>query len=195
MKEFIRIFLVMVALVPVSSQVRAQQLYSLKQEPQLKVEGTSTIHDWEMVSSRASGAASISFNNDASFNITSLYVALPVKSLKSGKSQMDANAYKALKADTFSEIRFELTELVTTTSSTVKATGKLTIAGTSRTISVEVKYALKDETIQFSGTKSIKFSEFNIDPPTAILGAIRTGDDLELSFNVIFKSTTKITKQ
>jgi polyisoprenoid-binding protein YceI len=195
MKEFIRIFLVMVALVPVSNQVRAQQAYSLEQEPQLKVEGTSTIHDWEMVSSRATGTAQASFNDDGSFNITSLYVALPVKSLKSGKSQMDVNAYKALKADKFSEIRFELAEVLAITSSTIRATGKLTIAGTSRTISVEVKYALKDETIQFSGTKSIKFSEFNIDPPTAILGAIRTGDDLELSFNVIFKSTTKITKQ
>lgn len=195
MKEFIRIFLVMAALVPVGNQVKSQQVYSLEQGPQLKVEGISTIHDWEMLSSRATGVARVSFNDDESFNITSLYVALPVKSLKSGKSQMDANAYKALKADKFSEIRFELTEVLMITSSTVKATGKLTIAGTSRTISVEVKYALKDETIQFSGTKSIKFSEFNIDPPTAILGAIRTGDDLELSFNVIFKSTTKITKQ
>jgi polyisoprenoid-binding protein YceI len=195
MKEFIRIFLVMVALVPVSNQVRAQQAYSLEQEPQLKVEGTSTIHDWEMVSSRATGTAQASFNDDGSFNITSLYVALPVKSLKSGKSQMDVNAYKALKADKFSEIRFELAEVLAITSSTIRATGKLTIAGTSRTITIEVKYALKDEAIQFSGTKSIKFSEFNIDPPTAIFGTIKTGDGLELSFNVIFKSTTKITKK
>jgi polyisoprenoid-binding protein YceI len=195
MKEFIVTFLVLITLTTVSNQAKSQQAYSLMPGLELKVAGTSTIHDWEMVSSSATGEANLESKNDGTVNFSSLFVSMPVKSLKSGKSQMDANAYKALKADKFPEIQFTLTDVKKIAPGKVIVNGKLTIAGTSRSISIEANYNLEGDSMQFTGARSIKFSEFNIDPPAAIFGTIKTGDDLQLSFNVIFKLTTKITRQ
>ena len=195
MKEFIVAFLVLITLTAVSNQAKSQQVYSLIPGLEVKVAGTSTIHDWEMVSSTATGEANLDSKNNGTVNFSSLFVSIPVKSLKSGKSQMDVNAYKALRADKYPEIQFTLTDVEKITRSKIIVNGRLTIAGTGRRISIEGNYNPGGDSIQFSGTRSIKFSEFNIDPPTAIFGTIKTGDDLQLSFNVIFKSTTKITKQ
>jgi polyisoprenoid-binding protein YceI len=100
---------------------------------------------------------------------------------------MDTNAYKALKTDKYPDIRFVLTEVSSINGATIKAKGKLTISGSSKDFSLDVKQKLVGNAIEFSGTLPIKFTEFKVEPPTAIFGTIKTGDALELSFTVTFK--------
>jgi len=176
-------------------QTFAQATYSLDVDPELKVSGTSTIHDWEMTANSASGMAKITIENDRLINISFLEITMLARSLKSGKGAMDTNAYKALKADRHPSIFFELIEVEKIANKQVTAKGKLTLSGASRVVILDVNYEINSDQLWFSGKHNIKFSEFNIDPPTAVFGTIKTGDDLTLSFNVIFKSTTKITKQ
>lgn len=191
---FVRIILLYVLTV-VCIPVSAQVIYSIEVSPELKVEGTSTIHDWEMISNTASGTARITTQKDKLISIDALEVVMPVRSLKSGKGAMDTNTYKALKSDLYPTIIFELMDVEKIDEKQVLAKGKFTISGTKRDANLVVIYEITDDKIQFSGEHAIKFSEFNLDPPTAIFGTIKTGDDLTLSFNVTFKSTTKITKQ
>jgi polyisoprenoid-binding protein YceI len=169
------------------TEANAQSTYTLSSNPDLKVEGTSTIHDWHMTSTTATGKASMTQGPNGASAITSLSITLPVESLKSGKGQMDTNAYKALKTNKYPDIRFELMEVVSINGSTINAKGKLTISGSSKVVSLDVKQKLVGNTIEFSGTLPIKFSEFNVEPPTAIFGTIKTGDALQLSFTVVFK--------
>lgn len=176
-------------------QTFGQAAYSLDVDPKLKVSGTSTIHDWEMTSNKASGVAHIVVDNSTLKDISFLEVKVPARSLKSGKGAMDSNACKALNTNQYPEITFELVETQRIIGQKVVVKGKLTVSGVSRVAVLNVDYKISGDDIHFSGEHAIKFSEFNIDPPTAVFGTIKTGDDLKLSFHVTFKSTTKISKQ
>ena len=169
----------------------AQEEYLLASATDLKVAGTSTLHDWEMATKEASGEATIKLNGQQIAAIPMLEIAFAVKSLKSGKSQMDNIAHDTLKEEKYPNIRFELTEVKQVNAYTVKAAGKLTIAGTTRLMIMDVNYEVKGNTIRFTGNHNIKFTDFNIDPPKAMFGTIKTGDDLDLILNATFRTANQ----
>lgn len=181
-------YIAIMALIVFSAQVYGQVSYVLTPGQQFKVEGTSTLHDWEMVSAKAEGNANITLEGSKIASISSLIVNLPVTSLKNGKSAMEKNAYEALWAEKYPQIQWELAEVEAITDQLVKTKLKLSIAGTTRTVDLDVSYKLSEEGVLFSGSQKIKFSDFHIAPPTAMFGAIKTGDDLILSFETTFKS-------
>lgn len=166
----------------------AQNIYTLTTEQEFKVSGTSTLHDWDMVSGKANGEAKIVIENQKISVLKSLTVTLPTNSLKSGKNGMDDNAYKALDAKQHPKIHFELTEVETITEQRIKAKGKVTIAGTARVIQFDVSYKIFENTIVFAGEFPITFMQFNVDPPKAMFGTIKTGNALQISFKTTFKS-------
>tara|TARA_R110000868_G_scaffold45178_1_gene150128 strand:- start:2883 stop:3410 length:528 start_codon:yes stop_codon:yes gene_type:complete len=170
------------------SQAYAQKTYVLASDNQFKLEGTSTIHDWEMVSSHAEGNTEITLANGKIANIKTLLLNFPVVTLKSGKSAMDNNAYKALDEKQYPQIYFELTEVESIIDQMIKAKGNLTISGNSSMVSLEVNYQLSEDDIWFTGSIPITFTQFKLDPPKALFGTIKTGDDLKISFETIFKS-------
>src|SRR5690606_25975792 len=97
MKQATKIFGLMAALLWIGgTSAFAQTRYNMAAGSELKVTGTSTLHDWEMVSKDATGQAAVTLENGQFKSISSLSVTLKAESLKSGKSQMDKNAYKAL---------------------------------------------------------------------------------------------------
>ncbi len=175
-------------LIMVWSQAYAQKTYVLASDNQFKLEGTSTIHDWEMVSSHAEGNTEITLANGKIANIKTLLLNFPVVTLKSGKSAMDNNAYKALDEKQYPQIYFELTEVESIIDQMIKAKGNLTISGNSSMVSLEVNYQLSEDDIWFTGSIPITFTQFKLDPPKALFGTIKTGDDLKISFETIFKS-------
>lgn len=166
----------------------AQSVHTITADQEFKVSGTSTIHDWEMVSGKASGEAKIDIKGQKIESVKSLTITLPTKSLKSGKSGMDDNAYEALNAKQYPQIHFELTKVETITDQMIKAEGKITISGTTQVVSLQVDYKVSGGTLLFSGGFPITFTKFNIDPPKALFGTIKTGDELQISFKTTFKS-------
>ena len=101
---------------------------------------------------------------------------------------MDNNAYKALDEKQYPQIYFELTEVESIIDQMIKAKGNLTISGNSSMVSLEVNYQLSEDDIWFTGSIPITFTQFKLDPPKALFGTIKTGDDLKISFETIFKS-------
>ena len=83
----------------------------------IKLNGTSNLHDWQMKAVSGTSAASFVVTNGKVTSLSKLDFSLPVKSLKSGKSGMDKNTYKALNSDANPNISFVLT------SGTVVSTG------------------------------------------------------------------------
>ena len=45
-----------------------------------------------------------------------------------------------------------------------------------------------DKSITFNGSYKLKMTEYKVDPPTAMLGAIKTGDGIEVKYNLILKA-------
>lgn len=161
----------------------------------LVVSGTSTLHDWDMKSVKANCTAAFVLNNAGQITgLNALSFSTPVNGLKSDHTAMDNNAYKALKTDKDPLISYTMTSATITPAaagaSTVKCTGKLTIAGT--TLNEEIVAVCKpnaDNTISVTGSRSISMKDFNMEPPTFMLGTIKTGNDVVLKFNLVLKKS------
>ena len=65
---------------------------------------------------------------------------------------------------------------------TVKAEGNLTISGVKKSVLLEFSLSIVGSKITLIGEKKIKMADFKIDPPTALLGTITTGDDITIKF-------------
>ena len=70
----------------------------------------------------------------------------------------------------------------------INASGTLTIAGASSRIDMYVRGKVgADGSITFNGSKKIKMTDFKIKPPTALMGTLTTGDEVEIAFQITLK--------
>lgn len=161
----------------------AQKEYRIEGKPSLKVSGTSTLHDWDMVSEQATGSARISVSGGSVQAIHSGSLSMPAESIKSGKRQMDDNAYRALSTDKHKEVKFQLTEARKQGSKWLLI-GNLELAGAKKPVTFESTLSAAGTKITLRSTTKFKLTDFGVTPPTAMLGSIKTGDDVSLSIEL-----------
>jgi polyisoprenoid-binding protein YceI len=170
----------------------AQQYSVSNQNSEVEVQGTSTIHDWEMIAKEMSGKATITMD-ESKPNVSTLNFIVPVKNLKSGKSSMDKNAWEALEVDDHPTSQYQLKEVKSVTGSgntfQLSTVGSLNIAGSTKTVSIPVKAVVSGSKITFSGKTTFKMSSYGIEPPTALMGTITTGDEITVEFKVNYQTT------
>lgn len=162
----------------------AQQEINFSSETKFYVDGTSTIHDWTIESNQIIGKIITADNNSA--KIKSVQLSLKVESLKSGKSGMDSRIHSAFDSKKHPDISFRSTEV--TLNDDLKggvAKGQLTMAGSTRT--VEIPFAIESvgNNWKFVGLSGLKMTNFDMSPPTAVMGTIRSGDDVTVRFEVV----------
>ena len=179
LSPFRRVLLFVVILL-FTQQLYAQTTYTVAEGSQIKMAGTSNLHDWTMVANTFSCDAKLTIAGGKLKSIHSLNVILPVKNLKSEETIMDNRTYKTLNADIYDKMTFKLTSAsVVAAQKLVKVTGNLTIAGVTNLITIQSNYVLNgDQSISFKGSKAIKMSDFNVRAPTFMMGSLTTGDDL-----------------
>ena len=160
----------------------------------IKLNGTSNLHDWEMTAVAGTSDASIVVANGKITSLSKMNFSLPVKNLKSGKNAMDKNTYKALNTDVNPNISFVLTSatVVPTGGNNYKfnCLGKMTIAGTTNATDLVATgiYNPADKSFTVTGIKKMKMTDYNVKPPKAMFGTIKTGNDISISYNVKFKA-------
>ena len=189
-KIHIRVLSFMTLLILTLNISFAQQFNLASQESTLTVYGTSSLHDWHIKAENQSGK--IAFKNLESGEIDKCTIEIVAESLKSGKSAMDKNTYKALKTDKYKTISFQLIEVKSITSKgsgvfAVNTMGDLTITGVKKRIPLDFTMTIIDAKIKLIGEKQFKMTDFNIDPPKALFGTITTGNDITIKFSTIFK--------
>jgi polyisoprenoid-binding protein YceI len=200
MKTISRILIMMFIAVTSLSFSQAQTAYVSSGDPEVTIEGTSNVHDWEEKVETLNGSGMITWNTDGSFNISSVLIKVDCKAIKSTHgSMMDGKTYDALKADKFPTITYKLTTpLVNIKPSPsgimVNTAGDVTIAGITKPMTMQVKIiGSSSGPISFEGSKTINMTEFKVIPPTALLGAIKVGDVVTVKFKTNFsKSSTNI---
>ncbi|MDR8391342.1 YceI family protein [Aliifodinibius sp. S!AR15-10] len=186
----------MAALVTTTAMAQSNT-YQLLPKSEMTITGTSTIHDWECDVETINLTADLA---DALFNaevpvseesIKALSITVPVKSIESGKGGMNNKIYGALKEKKFSNVEyvFSKAELVSGSqesgSFTLNTTGQLTIAGQTRNVSFPVQATLSgSDTISFEGSYSLNMKDFGVDPPSAVFGTIKSGEEVTISFNI-----------
>ena len=166
---------------------RAEAQYKIdKSGSSVTVAGTSTLHDWESVAEDMSGSAEMTLEGNAITEISKLDFVVPVKSIKSGKGGMDKKIYEALKESNNPNIRYTLVS-ANINGTNISSTGDLTIAGKKRRVQMQVKYQATNSGVKFSGSTDIKMTEYEMEPPTAMMGTIKTGDDVTVTFSTTYK--------
>ncbi|PZX51522.1 YceI-like domain-containing protein [Algoriphagus ratkowskyi] len=162
----------------------------------MKLSGTSSLHDWEMNAQAFSGKAQFDLKKDDNqtlVGLSSLTFSLPVTNLKSDKKGLDKNAYQALKTDKHKSIIYTLSSAKVSAEKDhkflIKTTGNLTISGVTKEVVMNVYCSLnKDSTITCIGTESLKMSDYEVEPPSFLFGAMKTGDAVTLDFIMVYKN-------
>ncbi|AEV33840.1 hypothetical protein Oweho_2882 [Owenweeksia hongkongensis DSM 17368] len=150
------------------------------------INGTSSLHDWTETVETINGALRADVEDGKLVKLRSLHLTIPVKSIKSGKSGMDKNTYVALKEEKYPEIKYAL-KTYKIEGSTVKLTGDLSVAGVTKSITTQVESRVKEGQVELTGDIAFKMTAFGVDPPTAVMGTIKTGDEVEIKFHLYFK--------
>jgi polyisoprenoid-binding protein YceI len=164
-------------------------------ESELSFEGTSTLHGFHCKTTKLQVSASVDPTymeaklSQMNRPLKSIEVVIPVKSLSCGNKGLEENMLKTLKADKFPEIRYQLStyEIASAADNqvTLKSIGTLTVAGNQKQIEMIVKTERgTDGKAVAVGTQSILMTDFGIKPPVFMLGALKTGNKIVVSFKL-----------
>ena len=163
----------------------AQIQYQLdSKNSSMLVKGTSTIHDWEMTVEDLRGAFTLQENHVLN-QLTAGHVLLDVKSIKSERSLMNKKTYEALKEDDFPQIKARLTE-VKQDETSASVVMELTIAGKTQKVEDDFKVTTENGTITVQGVLDLKMSDFGVEPPVAMMGTIKTGDEIKVEYKLVY---------
>jgi polyisoprenoid-binding protein YceI len=171
----------------------------------IKIEGTSTVHDWTVETGIVGGWIEMDSNfpidpakpNDELKVTPNVAVNVPVRSLKSGKKLMDEIMHDAMKVEQHQTIRYKLTEMKAQARKAgdplkFDATGELEVAGVKKPISFVVTMEpVSGNKLKSTGAVDLKMTDFGIKPPAPSvgLGLIKTGDEIKLTFEWLTAKT------
>jgi polyisoprenoid-binding protein YceI len=174
------------------SATTAKNTYTLSKDYTVTINGTSNLHSWDEKVTTVSGNGTVNWDN-GSFELVAVNIKMDVHSIQSDMgSAMNNKTYKALKADANPEIIFALNVPVKAIQTganekTVTAKGNLTIAGITKAVDMKVKISMQEKgKFVVEGSQSIKMSDYNIDPPTALFGTLKTGNEITINFKTNF---------
>jgi polyisoprenoid-binding protein YceI len=172
----------------------SQQTYKINdsKDINMKLSGTSTLHKWTMNTQTFSGEARFGFTDHLLSTVSALNFSLAVQDLKSGEKGLDKNAYKALKTDKYKDILYTLTSAKVSPEKDkrylITTQGKLSIAGVTNDVSMDVYCVVnQDNSITCTGSDKLKMSDYQVKPPSFMLGAMKTGDAITLDFTLVYK--------
>jgi polyisoprenoid-binding protein YceI len=186
-----------ICLMGFNSLLQAQATYRITEskEVNMKLSGTSTLHNWAMNAKSFGGDAQFIFKPGIDHQLSalkSLTFSLAVADLKSGESGLDNNAYKALKTDANKNITYKLLSATISPDKgnkfVIKTRGNLTISGVTKEVSFDVFGTVNaDETITCTGSDKLNMTDYGVKPPKFMLGAMKTGDEVTLDFTLVYK--------
>ncbi len=191
---------------PAGDPPKGSVLEPLGNGPQyLVIEGDSNVKKWTAMGSEIHGRIELAHPvppgdlETVPLNPTpAVRVSVPVSSLEGdGGRRMDRIMHEALDAGHHPEIVFVLHSLHRPQESpdtpvngpsgsgplALEARGDLTVAGTTRTVLVHVRLSDAEHGLQIEGHADLRMTDFGIDPPTALLGVLRSRDDVTVRFS------------
>lgn len=174
--------------------------YSISEASAVYLEGSTNINRFACNSLQAFSPATVdiqSNGNDHSIQFRNANIELVVQRMDCGNKGMNRDMQKALQSDQYPTIQIELQEVEIDTASqgirasqwtSILAHTRITIAGNSRPISINLYgIALKPNQYQFKGSKSLRMTNFGIDPPNALLGLVQVDDIISIHFDLLIE--------
>jgi archaellum component FlaG (FlaF/FlaG flagellin family) len=164
-------------------------------QSKLVIKGTSSVHNWEINVSEFNCDASLLNNENQVVKISDVNFVCLVKNVKSDNKTMNNKTFEALKGDKFPQIKFISSESLT--ASTVWAAsnvkGKITIAGKTNDAILQIQVVAENQNqINVKGETRLKMSDYGIDPPVAMMGVLKTGNEVVITYDFVFQKIHEI---
>lgn len=161
--------------------------YEFASQSTIKVSGTSTVHDWTCAATEFSGQVQV--DPDAGLaSISGGDLTIPVEQIDCERGGMNGKTHNALKVDDYPTIRFELGSVKAVRDSAdwtiLDARGDLTVAGQTQEINFSARGQSQGAALQVAGDVALRMTDFGVDPPTALFGAIKADDKVTVTFDV-----------
>ena len=191
MKAFKLIVLLLLLQVPAWASSPA--VYRVKSYDIL-IEGTSNIQSWTAEVEKVSGSFSFTLENRRITDIHDVNLKIDASSIKGSEGRrMDSKIYEALDTSSHPTISFVLRDVISLAENPgtfrISTRGVLTIAGVSRVVNLDtVGRVLPNGDLEFTGSQTINMSDHRISPPTALLGTLKTGDEVTLNYKILLQS-------
>lgn len=178
----------LVALYPLAS---AQNPVLIEKESQVSIRGTSNLHDWQEAAEEFSIDMKLSTDGDSSPMIDMVLFKCKAASITSDNSIMTNKTHNALNVEKHPEILFSSEKQSTLRvidgkfSSTIS--GVLTINGITKQVAVPLDGHLAGGKLHIKGETPVRMSDYEIKAPTALMGTLKTGNDVTVSFELSFE--------
>lgn len=182
----VRILLLVLWILALHANILLAQSFALKTY-EVAVRGTSSLHDWESTVDKLEAKGSFTITNNIIADLRDVVVKIPVKAIKSTKGKMmDNKTWEAFNHEKHPYITFLLTgSKINAAKNIVNATGTLTMAGVTKTIDLSFIYILTGGELQITGSKQLLMTDYKMEPPTAMMGTIKVGDQVEVDFQFV----------
>ena len=148
--------------------------------------GSSNLTEWNQFVDDIDGSVTLEEERHVISAIHALELSIPVSAIKSGQQAMDQNAQRALKIDDHPTITFTLQES-SVDGTDITLTGIFNVAGVDKETVIHTTYSSTSRLLVLSGELELKMTDFGIEPPTALMGAMKTHDNLLLEFSLVFE--------
>jgi polyisoprenoid-binding protein YceI len=180
-------------IISLSADMQAQSSYALK-SVKATIQGTSSLHDWESNITKIQFKGSLLSDGKTLKTIKDVEVKVPVESIKSKEGKiMDNKTYNAFKYEQnpFIIYSFSMAQAKTVNNAvTIETTGNLTMAGVTKPIPLSAKgNVLPNGDLQLAISRKLKMTDFKMVPPTAMMGAIKVGDEVTVNFDLVLTQT------
>jgi polyisoprenoid-binding protein YceI len=112
-------------------------------------------------------------------------VVVRAATLSSGNPALDDDLRQALKVNEHPDIVFRLSTLEPGPAPVVNAIGKIRVAGVQREAVLVMKTERRDSTLVVRGQTTLLMTDFGIQPPTGMFGAIKADPKVTVKFEAV----------
>lgn len=167
--------------------------YTFHEDSEMTIYGSSNVRDWTMDVLEIDGQVAVQPAAGANGlpAVEQLLVEVPVDSILSGRGAQNEKAHKALQKNAQPIIYFRSESInvaaggATDSTFSVTAQGELIMAGERRDVNVQAEGTrLANGAYRFQGEYNMLLSDFDIEQPTALLGALRVADEIRVAYDV-----------
>ena len=172
--------------------VNSQVVYTPEPDSRLWIEGRSNVNQFECRADSYSGDATIYDEGNVNEQ-TEMNLEIEVAGFDCGRDRMNRDFRNALKASSVPKIIFRFGEVLNMQpladdDNTIRfnVMGYLTVAGVTQQITFDMLgYFLSDERIRAVGSKQIKMTDYEVEPPSAMLGLVKAENELTVHFDLL----------
>jgi len=169
-------------------------------QAKVTIAGTSNVLEWSATTT-AARTANVKVTGDLPGGdffwvgvlqpgaVSSFDIVVPVTALASDRDNFTADLHKALKADQFPEIVFSLARLEKRPGGAT-AYGTLQVAGVTREVALPLVTSTRNGALWVTGSIDLVMTDFGIEPPTALLGTIKTDAKVTVRFETVLTRQT-----